>query len=176
MKKIIAILLCMIFSLNMFGCSTISNLLEPELAEKDKQYCIEFINFFTDNVRNLNGDKVIDFVSNPDVLTYVAALDKNGGNLSAKQVGAYWSVVLMGDILLKGKYCDITDEQLQKMHINVNVNDMRGVMDTRVVVGAKLSFDDNSFPEEYIDIILHIEKDMMSANYIPKIDYIKVGE
>ena len=160
-------IVCCIFS----ACTALDNL-QPEISEKDKEFCISAIEFFVENANKLNGEKLKMFTNNIELMmTHEAALERYGEKMDNTTRNAYWAVVIVNDLLPKNY--ELVDTQLQKMKIDINKADMRGFIDSNVFIKGTLSFKDNKTESKNIEICMHAEKDIAGTGIIPKISYIK---
>lgn len=166
------VLICCIFS----GCSVLENT-QPELSGKEKDFCINAIEYFEESTNNLDGEKLkmfleVDNINNMELmLTHEAALEEYGTSMDAATKNAYWTVVIVNHLMPKGS--EFTDIQLQEMNIEIDETSIRGFIDSNVFIKGSLSFKGNDTEVKNIEICMHAEKAFTGSGFIPVISYIK---
>lgn len=118
--RVIAVLLCMCITL--VGCSEAEY---PELSESDKEICLQSLAQFQKAANNLNSEELQSFCDS-DYTMYMsnAALIQNEGKLTKEQESAFYTVVIVNNLLPKD--FELTDAEIQKMRLTVNKDSMRG--------------------------------------------------
>lgn len=172
MKMIKKLCMVLIICLAVSGCSLLDNIL-PELTGKDKQFCIDAVEFFEECANNLDGEKLKMFSNNPELLfTHEAALEKYGAELNEKTRNAYWATVIVNDLLPKNY--ELTDIQLQKMKIDIVEGSIKGDVNSNAFIKAVMSFNDGKTKSENIEICMHAERAALGGGgFLPIFSYIK---
>ncbi len=165
---IIAVLLCMCITL--VGCSEVEY---PELSESDKEICLQSLAQFQNAANNLNGEELQSFCDS-DYTMYMsnAALIQNEGKLTKEQESAFYTVVIVNNLLPKD--FELTDAEIQKMRLTVNKDSMRGYMDTAVFIDGSMYFEEDKSDARNIEICMYIgQNSIYNSKFEAKIQYIK---
>ncbi len=166
---IFAVCICIIFA----GCGKIEY---PELSDTDKETCMQALGSFLGAANRLEGEALHGYCDN-DLLMYKhsEALNYNEGKLTEAQESAYWTVVIINDMLPEGY--ELTDAQIQQMKMTIDKSSMKGYMDTAVFINGTMYFEEDKSDSKNIEICMYMGQNVISnTTFEPKISYIKFIE